>query len=294
VSAALLVGASLSSAVTGAAAAPTCVTAPTLDLSNPSPGALLSAGDLIVSGVARDPNAATGDGIDRVELFIGTRDSGGTEIGNGTTQAGNFVITAKLPTNITGGTDFVAYAHSSVTGQETSVSVPVFVGAEPTPTPRPSNSVAAPVLTATTQSTTECTPAPAAPAAQAAGTPAPSSTTSATAASAVPVLSLANPNSGDLVPIGDLVVSGTASVPGVQGGVDRVDFFIGNRDQGGTSVGSAVPSQGGFSTTLDLSSRFAGGNTLYAYAHNAVTGQETVVSVPIFIGAAPTPTPRPS
>src|SRR5690242_9238745 len=154
--AALLVGASVVGMATGASAAASCTSAPMLDLANPSPGALLSAGDLIVSGVARDPSATTGDGIDRVELFVGSRDSGGTEIGSGTTQSGNFVITAKVPSNLSGGNDFVAYAHSALTGQETIVTVPVFLGAEPTPTPRPDHAAPTPVLAATTSSTAAC------------------------------------------------------------------------------------------------------------------------------------------
>jgi hypothetical protein len=293
--AALLVGASVASMATGASAAPTCTSAPVLDLANPSAGALLSAGDLIVSGVARDPGATSGDGIDRVELFVGSRDAGGMEIGSGTPQSGNFVITAKVPSNISGGNDFVAYAHSALTGQETIVTVPVFLGAEPTPTPRPDHAVATPVVAASTSSTAACTPATTttttAPAAATSSATSPAAMTT----SAAPTLSLANPGAGDVLPNGDIVISGVAP------GADLVEFFLGNRDQGGTSLGTAVPgtgsfnaASGGFTTTLTIPTRTAGSTSFYVYARNSTTGQETVTNVPVYVGAAPTPTPRPS
>src|ERR1700686_4922777 len=81
VSIALVATATLGSAPVGAASSATCSGGPVLDLANPSAGALLSPGDYIVSGVARDPAVASGDGVDRVELFLGDRDLGGTEVG---------------------------------------------------------------------------------------------------------------------------------------------------------------------------------------------------------------------
>jgi hypothetical protein len=294
---ALLVGASVATAASGAAAAPTCNGAPVLDLANPGPGAVLSAGDYVVSGIARDPNATTGDGIDRVELFVGARDAGGLEIGSGTTQQGSFVITAKLPTNLSGGNNFVAYAHSSITGAETSVTVPVFLGAAPTPTPRPEHELAPLELTSSTQSTAvQCAPSPAASTTAPVAVSPSSASTAPSAASAAAVFSLANPGAGDVLGNGDVVVSGTAGT-----GFDHVDFFLGSRNEGGTHVGSAVPgtgsfnaSNGGFSATLTIPTRFSGGNVLYAYAINSTTGQESVVSVPVYVGIAPTPTPRPT
>ena len=119
VSIALVATATLSSAPVGAAGSGTCTSAPMLDLANPSAGDLLSPGDYIVSGVARDPASTIGDGIDRVELFVGNRELGGTEVGAAVPQQGVFAVTAKLPSNVIGGTSFFAYAHSSVTGQET-------------------------------------------------------------------------------------------------------------------------------------------------------------------------------
>jgi len=48
-----------------------------------------------------------------------------------------FNTTVHIPTSANGLRNFVAYARSSLTGLETKVSVPVFIGASPSPTPRP-------------------------------------------------------------------------------------------------------------------------------------------------------------
>jgi hypothetical protein len=310
---AMMAVATLNIAPVGAAPSAACTSGPILDLANPSAGDLLSSGDYIVSGAARDPSATSGNGIDRIELFVGNRDFGGTEVGSVVPQQGTFEVTAKLPTNITGGTSFFAYAHSSVTGQETSVSVPVFLGAAPTPTPHSStDAVATPVVPVVAQ--VSCAPATSgsvavAPATTGAST-APASVAAAMASGA-PVLQVANPSAGDTLLLGDYIISGLAYVPNsAQGiGVDRVDFFLGNRDAGGTFLGSAVPGQssglsplaatqlamGGFSAKVTVPSSMRGnGTTFYAYALNSVTGQEAVYSAPVFVGAPPTPTPRPS
>ena len=285
--------------------------APILDLANPSAGDVLSAGDYFVSGTARDPGANAGDGIDRVDLFVGPRDQGGTIVGSGVPQQGVFVVDAKLPSSTTGGVQFVAYAHSAVTGQETVVSVPVYLGAAPTPTPHTGTMPAA---------------TPAAPAAQSAAladcaAPAAAGATSSSGAVSAPavvmaasspaVLQLANPHAGDTLLLGDDVISGLAYVPNASAGpgVDRVEFFLGDRDSGGTFLGSAVPgqsgelgaspgsllAQGGFAVKVTVPSSLNHQQTTFvAYARNASTGQETVVSVPVSVGAPPTPTPRPS
>lgn len=315
---ALVATATLSSAPVGAASSATCASGPVLDLANPSAGDLLSPGDYIVSGVARDPAAASGDGIDRVELFLGDRDLGGTEVGAAVPQQGTFEVTAKLPTNVTGGTNFFAYAHSAITGQEVAVSVPVFLGAAPTPTPRPAPGVSlTPGVPVVAQVT--CAPATSRSLASTStgASTAPTTTGSTTAPvtvpmSAAPVLQVANPSAGDTLLLGDYVISGLAYVPGQsssQGvGVDRVEFFLGNRDAGGIFLGSAVPGQsaelnatpgsllamGGFVTKVTVPSQIKGGTTFFAYATNSVTGEETIVSQPVFVGAPPTPTPRPS
>jgi hypothetical protein len=324
---ALAATAILGSGPVGAASSAPCANGLILDLANPGPGDILSAGDYIVSGFVRDPSPATSGAVDRVDLFVGNRDAGGTEVGSAVPKQGAFTVTVKLPTNIEGGTNFVAYAHSSLSSQEAVVSVPVFLGVVPTPTPRPSSDIGAtPVVPTSPQ--TSCAPASsssvsAVPATTtgsttttittAPATPGPATTTAAAASttSNAAVLQVANPSAGDILLLGDYFISGLAYVPNSpQGvGVDRVDFFLGSRDSGGEFLGSAVPgqnntglnatpgsllAQGGFVTKVTVPTQTKGGTTFFAYAHNSLTGQETVVSVPVFVGAEPTPTPRPS
>src|SRR5215471_6785695 len=57
---------------------------PVLQLGNPNPGDFLSLGDYEVSGIAYDPSAKQGSGIDRVEFFLGLRENGGLSLGNTT------------------------------------------------------------------------------------------------------------------------------------------------------------------------------------------------------------------
>jgi hypothetical protein len=102
-------------------------------LGNPRAGDVVLPGDYVVSG-------ATGSAIDRVQLFLDDRDTGGTLLETVTPVNGTFSVTVTIPTTTTAGHDFVAYARSSVTGQEARISVPIFVGAAPTPTARPSTS----------------------------------------------------------------------------------------------------------------------------------------------------------
>src|SRR5579859_4575321 len=66
-----------------------------------------------------------------------------------------------------------------------------------------------------------------------------------TTPSGLPVIQLANPSPGDVLPIGDYVVSGTAYDPAaIDGaGISHVDLFLGQRDAGGLYLGSAVPGQ---------------------------------------------------
>src|SRR5579864_2433877 len=105
---------------------------------------------------------------------------------------------------------------------------------------------------------------------------------------------LSNPDPGSRIEAGNDIVSGVAmdiNAPSGSTGVDRVDFFLGNRDEGGISLGSAVPGMtagpfgpGSFQTTLDFPNTNLGGHDLFAYAHDSVTGQESVISEPISVG----------
>ena len=107
---------------------------------------------------------------------------------------------------------------------------------------------------------------------------------------------LANPDPGVRVEVGHNVIQGVAmdkTAPSGSVGIDRIDFFLDSRDLGGLSVGTAVPGltpgpfgPGSFQTTVSLPN-LVGGHDLFAYAHDTVTGQESVVSVPISLGEDP-------
>jgi hypothetical protein len=146
----------------GAQSAPTTATGgtgncPVLSVANPSPGDTLVPGGLIISGTAFDPAAKQGSGIARVDLFLGERDAGGTILGSAVpgSAGGNpdeFSVEVQVPNSLNRGVDFAAYAISSVTGQETAISFPIFVG---TPT---SNGVATPTPVPTTMTVTSTCP----------------------------------------------------------------------------------------------------------------------------------------
>lgn len=247
---------------------------PVLQLANPSPGTLVSAGDYVISGTAFDPAATEGSGVNHVDIFLGPRDEGGVFLGSavpgqdmmdgltpGSTAAQqSFQVTVTLPTDIIGGRDLFAYAYSSLTGAVTDVSIPIYVASVPTNLPTPA--------------------APPAVEVRHIGAP----VSGGTAA-----FSLGNPNAGDVVLYGDYQVSGTTGA-----GIDRVTLFLDDRDSGGVQLGEATPANGTFNATVKMPTSVAGGHNFTAYAYSSSTGQETKVSVPIYVGAAPTPTPRPS
>jgi hypothetical protein len=106
-------------------------------------------------------------------------------------------------------------------------------------------------------------------------------------------LELANPDPGARVG-GNFVVEGRAvDVRAQQGsGIDRIDFFLDSRSTGGRFVGTTTPGQTpgsaptSFRTTVALPN-LVGGHNLVVYARSAVTGQESVVSIPIALGEDP-------
>jgi hypothetical protein len=173
--------------------------APVVQLANPGPGDVLSQGDYIVSGTAFDPSATQGSGIDRIEIFLGDRDSGGVMVGQATPGQGSsnprtFQTTITIPHTASGRRDFVVYADSSVNGQQSSESVPVYVGAAPTPTPMTSNAPTPVPLSTDTRSTCGGTVV---------SVPAPT----------VAAVSNADPSPGDVLPNGDVNAESVANDP---------------------------------------------------------------------------------
>jgi hypothetical protein len=300
---------------------------PVLSVGNPGPGDNIGAGAYVISGAAFDPAATSGSGISGVQLFLGERDQGGLFLGSAVPGSSGmdpraWSVEVTIPSNFNRGVDFAAYAQSSVSNGQTSVTIPVFVGDQPrndvglvTPTPEPgsavvtSNCPSAAMVTSPASSGTpaavpsisvSATSAPAA-SAPAAGMPA----TTTTSANACPVLSLANPNPGDTLTAGNMFISGLASVPGNSSGsgVSRVDLFLGARDDGGSFLGSGVPGTGmagnpdAFNVEVTVPN-LGRGVDFAAYAIGA-NGQEQVTTFPVFVGAEPTrgpatgPTPTP-
>jgi hypothetical protein len=103
------------------------------------------------------------------------------------------------------------------------------------------------------------------------------------------VLSVGNPQPGDLVPRGRLVMQGVAfdrSAP--QGsGIDKVSVFLDDREAGGQHLGDATlgqPNAAGFTINADFS-RASGKHMLFVYARSSITGREAVLSFPISVGS---------
>ena len=96
---------------------------------NPSPGDTIHVGAYVIEGTASDTAAQQGDGIDRIDIFLDSREEGGTLIGHGSFGGGGTMwsATVDLAKNQTGVHSLFFYAHSAVSDQEHVVSVPVIV-----------------------------------------------------------------------------------------------------------------------------------------------------------------------
>ena len=77
------------------------------------------------------------------------------------------------------------------------------------------------------------------------------------------------------------------------GGVDLVQAFVGQRDAGGTLVGTAsfalspTLAPGAWSLTASIPGDITGGRDLVVYGRSSVSGQEAFVSIPILNLATP-------
>jgi hypothetical protein len=117
---------------------------PVVDVANPQPNDRVTPGALVMQGVAFDPDAADGTGVDVVSVFMCSRERGGQVLGEAhlgmpavvpmpLTQfaaAGWALMTAPLK----GAGDersLCVYAHSMVTDTETVVRIPITIGSRP-------------------------------------------------------------------------------------------------------------------------------------------------------------------
>jgi len=270
--------------------APADCTAIHFELANPGPGSRVEQGHSVVQGIALDTRATSGTGVDRIDFFLDSRDSGGVSIGTaapgmvpGPFGPGSFQATVSFPSS-NGGHDLFAYAHSTVTGQESVISMPIGVGEDPaagSATTVTENCTGTGTVAPSTVPATNTTPATTTPAAT---TTAPATTTTASAATIA--VSVANPSPGDTIKVGDLNVAGSAWDKAAKegSGIDRVDIFLDSRDGGGSLLTQATfGTLNNWHATVDLPSNQTGLHELVFYVHSSVTGQETAVTVPVTI-----------
>jgi len=299
------------------AAQPASMQCPALQMDNPNPGDTIMPGGYVVSGIAYDPGATVGSGVSHVDFFLGSRDEGGLYLGSvvpvpdpNSFGPPRFLTQLSIPKQTSASAEFVIYAFDAASGGQTTLSVPVRVGDVTPPTPQATPPGAR--LTSNCQAVpTAVQLAPALPG-EIAYTPTPPPQVlvvpQATPGGTLPdtsggaIFQLSNPAPGDVLPLGGYVVSGVAYDPASsQGpGVDRIQFFLDPRDEGGWLLGSATPQvvPGGPAPTFSAkivvpNSAPKGKHTFTAYAHSAVIGAESIISVPVFVGAPPTPTPLP-
>jgi hypothetical protein len=277
-------------------ARPGVSTCPVLDLANPSPGDVVSSGAYDVQGLAFDPVTLSASGVSRIEFYLGTQDTGGTLLGTAVPGAApasgpnTFLTTLTFP-DVNRDDNFNAIAFSATSGATTIVQRQIHVGATPpkgAPTPVP--------LSITLKR----------------GCPEAASGAQLVATTTVPVISITqgngpvllpgNPNANDVLSRGSVVVSGVAFDPASTSGagIDQVEFFLNDRDAGGVSLGgTTVPGTANpalprvYNTVVHVPSNVSGLQNFVVYARSSLTGLETKVSVPVFVGPPPSPTPRP-
>ena len=269
-------------------------------LANPTPGSRVEAGSDIVQGVAMATNAPGGaTGIDHVDFFLGSRDEGGVSLGSavpgmtaGPFGPGSFQATVDFPTSQIGEHDLWAYAHSSVTGQESVISVPIAIGEDTTkafatqPAPDSGQMMCLGAANGTNQTSVTSTTAPST--STTATQPATTTTASTTGMASAQMLTLevGNPSPGDTIHVGAYNIIGRALDKSAMSGsgIDRVDVFLDNRDQGGMFLGTgSIVNNNLWSATVTIPNNQTGLHNLTFYAHSSVSGAELSVTVPVTV-----------
>jgi hypothetical protein len=286
------------------------------EIANPTPFVRVNPGSFVVQGVALDAGADDGTpGVDTIDFFLGSRDAGGMLVGHAAPSSVDGLIPDSFQATITlprtaGGQELFGYAHSSVTGEVSVLSVPIALGVDPnkagdllTRTPvtecRVGTVAAPPPEAAAAEFTaTEEVVAPEAQSsdvdAQAGAAEAPSSGSEAPQGSSI-YLDVANPSPGGFVHAGAYAIQGIAfdSAADSGPGIDHVDIFVDNRDAGGVLVGhatlgaaSAQPDDpnlvgAGWSAHVVIPNKLMGPHSLFVYALSDVTGEEMTVAIPI-------------
>ena len=108
-----------------------------VEFANPVPGDRVPVGGYQVAGRAQDARATQGVGIDHIDFFLDSRESGGRFLGktspmvsSASSDPRHFQTTLTLP-NMPGAHQLVAYAVSSITGQAGVLAVPIALGQDP-------------------------------------------------------------------------------------------------------------------------------------------------------------------
>ena len=285
----LVVAAALSFSVLPAAAQTAgCIQ---LQVDNPHPGDPFFQGKVDVGGRATDSAAQSGSGIDRVQIFVDSRDLGGQQVGEADlnvpagaspdiTQSSisgpRFSVLADLSSADLGGHTLFVYARSAVSGAEVVAGVPINVGATPLGTAGTLSSGQPPV----TAASPECQQ-PAAPVSTCNQTS--SSTIANTEATAQETISvvLDAPHPGAVLTPGKYEVSGRASSN--TSNIDRVQLFLDNRDLGGFSLGEAQLSGNRFHAVVDFPQNAVGLHSVFVYARSAGSQKEGIATTGVNI-----------
>jgi hypothetical protein len=257
------------------------------ELANPAAGDRINPGRLVVQGIAADPRADNGTGIDRIDFFLDSRDEGGMKLGStvpgvvaGPFGPESFEATVSVP-KIVGGHNLFGYAHSGVTGQESIVSVPVAVGEDPSK----AGDIIRSGMTMTCTMETGFA-APGAPPLEVAGAQVLAQEEPAAPVTSID-LQIGNPEPGATIHVGGYMIEGTAvdNEAGEGKGIDSIDVFLESRDDGGILLGSASADSGDdlWHLMVNIPARQRGPHNLYFYAHSSVSGGEAVVSIPVTV-----------
>jgi hypothetical protein len=260
-------------------------------LANPDPGARVEVGTDVIQGVAMATNGAS---IGHIDFFLDNRDQGGINIGTavpgmaaGPFGPGSFQTTVTVP-NLVGGHDLFAYAYDTNGNQEGVISEPIAVGEDPSKafvTP-PDNSVTQTCGTAAAATTTTPPVTTTVTSSAPSTTPQPVSTTGTAAMANTVSIDVGNPSPGDTIHAGGYILQGVAFDKSAQSGsgIDRIEIFLDNRDEGGMFLGQATMGQNNMWTaSVQLPNNQLGLHTLSFYAHSMVNDQETLVSVPVTV-----------
>jgi hypothetical protein len=299
--AALVLGSSYGSAM--AQSMVDCSEAMHFEIANPAPGSHVDAGRYVVQGVAMDARAEDDSpGIDTIDFFLGSRDAGGFVVGHAAPSnvdglvPNSFQATITLP-RIVGTQELFGYAHSSVTGEVSVLSVPIALGVNTNKATDLNTRTPVAECRAGSIAADQAPDAGLAETAPAEEAPSETGGELAAPASATMYLDVGNPSPGDSVHAGALTVQGIAFDSAADGGpgIDHIDIFLDDRNAGGTLVGhgqlgaaSAQPDDpnlagAGWSARILLPIKLIGPHSLFFYAMSGVTGEEMAVAIPVRI-----------